>query len=75
MEQKKHLGLNARLERRAMLRLMAVMPAGALYSAAGSATAAPKELATEPVSPDATTPINRRSSIPTSGQQFMRFVT
>jgi hypothetical protein len=56
VEQKKHLGLNARLERRAMLRLMAVMPAGALYSAAGSATAAPKELATEPVSPDATTP-------------------
>ena len=56
MEQKKHLGLNARLERRAMLRLMAVMPAGALFSATWSATAGPIELATEPVSPDATTP-------------------
>ena len=55
MEQKKHLGLNARLERRAMLRLMAVMPAGALFSVAGSAATAPKGLATEPVSPDATT--------------------
>ena len=54
MAQKKYLGLNARLERRAILRLMAGMPAGALLSAARSATAAPLELATEPVSPDAT---------------------
>lgn len=53
MEQKKLSGLNARLERRAILRLMAAMPAGALFSAARSATALPKELAAELVSPEA----------------------
>ena len=53
MEHKKYLGLNVRLERRAILRLMAAMPAGALFSVAGSATAIPKELATELVSPEA----------------------
>jgi len=56
VEQKKHLHLKARLERRAILRLMAAMPAGALFSAAGSAIAAPKELATELVSPEAAVP-------------------
>ncbi len=56
MEQKKNLGLNARLERRAILRMMTAMPAGALLSAARSATAAPKELAAELISPEAAAP-------------------
>ncbi len=56
MEPKKNLGLNARLERRAILRLMAAMPAGALFSAARSATAAPKELAAELISQEAAAP-------------------
>jgi len=56
VEQKKLLGLNARLERRAILRLMAAMPAGALFSATRSATAAPKELATKLVPPEAAAP-------------------
>jgi hypothetical protein len=56
VEQKKHLGLNARLERRAILRLMAAMPAGALFSAVRSATATPKELAAELISPEAAAP-------------------
>jgi hypothetical protein len=56
VEQKKHLGLDARLERRAILRLMAAMPAGALFSAARSATAIPKELATELASSEAPAP-------------------
>jgi len=53
VELKKHLGPNARLERRAILRLIVGMPAGALLSAARSAAAIPKELATELVSPEA----------------------
>ncbi|MGD0130310.1 MAG: gluconate 2-dehydrogenase subunit 3 family protein [Terriglobia bacterium] len=60
MEQKKHLGLNARLERRAILRLMAAMPAGALFSAVRSATATPKELAAELISPEAAAPYQPR---------------
>jgi len=56
VEQKKRLGLNARLGRRAILGLMTAMPAGALFSAARSATAMPKELATELVSPEAVAP-------------------
>jgi hypothetical protein len=56
VEQKKHLGLNPRLERRAILRLMAAMPASALFSAARSATAIPKELATGLVSPETAAP-------------------
>ena len=56
METKKNSGLNARLERRAILRLMAAMPAGALFSAARRATAMPKELATELVSPEVAAP-------------------
>jgi hypothetical protein len=56
VEQKRHLHLNARLERRAILRLMAAMPAGALFSAAGSAISAPKELATELVPPEVAAP-------------------
>jgi hypothetical protein len=60
VEQKKHLGLNARLERRAILRLMAAMPAGALFSAVRSATATPKELAAELISPEAAAPYQPR---------------
>ena len=56
MERKKHLGLNARLERRAILRLIAAMPAGALFSAAGSTAAIPKELTSDLVSPEAAPP-------------------
>jgi hypothetical protein len=56
VEQNKHLGLNPRLERRAILRLMAAMPASALFSAARSATAIPKELATGLVSPETAAP-------------------
>ena len=56
MEQNKHLGLNPRLERRAILRLMAAMPASALFSAARSTTAIPKELATGLVSPETAAP-------------------
>ena len=56
MEPKKLLGLDARLERRAILRLMAAMPAGALFSAARSVTTIPKDLATELVSPEAAAP-------------------
>jgi gluconate 2-dehydrogenase gamma chain len=53
VEPKTNLGLNRRLERRAILRLMAAMPAGALFSAAGSATGTPRELAAELISPQA----------------------
>jgi hypothetical protein len=53
VEPKKNLGLNAHLERRAILRLMAAMPAGALFSAVRSATATPKEVAAELISPEA----------------------
>jgi hypothetical protein len=53
VETKKNSGLNARLERRTVLRLMAAMPAGVLFSAARSATATSKELATELISPEA----------------------
>ena len=56
MEPKKLLSRGAHLPRRTILRLMTAMPAGALFSAARSATAVPKGLATELVSPDATTP-------------------
>jgi len=56
VEQKKHLGLNVPLERRAILRLIAGMPAGALFSTARSATAVPIGFARALVSPDATTP-------------------
>jgi hypothetical protein len=56
VEPKKLLGLDARLERRAILRLMAAMPAGALFSAARSVTTIPKDLATELVSPEAAAP-------------------
>ncbi len=56
MEQKKLSGLDARLERRAILRMMTAMPAGALFSAAWGATAAPKGLAAELISPEAAAP-------------------
>lgn len=56
MEPKKHLSRGAHLPRRAILRLMTAMPAGALFSAARSATAIPKELATELVSPETAAP-------------------
>ena len=63
MEQKKRLGLNARLGRRAILGLMTAMPAGVLFSAARNVIADAKELATELVSPGA------RGSLSTEGLQ------
>jgi len=60
VEPKKNLGINMRLERRAILRLMAAMPAGALFSAVRSATATPKELAAELISPEAAAPYQPR---------------
>ncbi len=56
MEPKKLLSRGAHLPRRTILRLMAAMPAGALFSAARSATAIPKELAAELISPEAAAP-------------------
>ena len=44
------------LTRRAILRLMTAMPAGALFSVAQRATAAPKEVATKLASPEAPAP-------------------
>ena len=45
MEQKKSRRIGMRLDRRAILRLMTAMPAGALFSATERATAAPQETA------------------------------
>jgi len=56
VEPKKLLGRGAHLPRRTILRLMAAIPAGALFSSARSATAIPKDLDTELVSPEAAAP-------------------
>ena len=56
MEPKKLLGRSAHLPRRTILRLMTAIPAGALLSAARSATATPKELAAELISPEVAAP-------------------
>jgi len=56
VEQNKYLGLNPRLERRAILRLMAAMPAAALFSVAQGATAAPNDSPTKPISPEIPAP-------------------
>ena len=52
MEPKKLLSRGAHLPRREILRLMTAIPAGALFSAARSTTATPKELAAELISPE-----------------------
>ncbi|MFZ0962062.1 MAG: gluconate 2-dehydrogenase subunit 3 family protein [Terriglobia bacterium] len=56
MEHKKAPSLGAHLERRAILRLLAAMPAGALLSVAQLAVAAPEEVATKPPSAEAPVP-------------------